>query len=169
VSQSRIVWVLKSSWKVLLPAVIILSAAFVGKLYFTQQTIPEERTQALTVDATIREAIEKLGAYVEAQEGDTNPYPGNAEWTPLRMSCGEPALVTDATFAHPTWKVLGIAPPEQTQFQYRFRADKARGFELLARTDRDCDGIFQVRQVRGKASWTGGIESSQVLVDNPGE
>ncbi len=168
-SENRLVAILKSSWKILLPAGLILGAGFVGKVYFTQQNIPKEKTQGAGVDAVLADAVDKLSALVDTYDGNGNPFPAAAGWTPAAVSCGEDAPVVASDWEHPTWVLLGIAPDAPTPFQYRFRASKEDGFELMARTDRDCDGLFQVRTRRGRAVWTGGLDTGILTTDNPGE
>lgn len=168
-NQNRAVAVFKASWKVLVPAALVLGVAFAGKVYFTQQTIPVQRVQAANVDAILAAAVEKLEAHVDAFEGEGNPFPAAAGWTPPQLSCGEPTPTSPEAWEHPTWKVLGIAPEGATPYQYRFRGDKRHGFELLARADVDCDGVYQVRRLKGKTVWTGGLDTGILTVDNPGE
>lgn len=168
-SQNRFVLILKSSWKVLLPAALILGAGYGAKLYYTQQNIPEERTRAANVDTVMAEAVSKLEAHVSAFEGEGNPFPSDAGWSPERLVCADPTPTTPATWAHPTWQLLGVAPEGATRYQFRFRGNRHKGFELLARTDSDCDGIYQVRRIKGSTAWTGGLTTEAPVVDNPGE
>jgi len=94
-------------------------------------------------------------------------FPDDTPWTPAVLECGRPGHATPQEAAHPTWKALGATFEEPSLYQLRFTAT-AQGYELLARTDADCDGLYEVLRRTGSVGYSG-LSSDPVKMDNPGE
>jgi hypothetical protein len=169
VSENRLFAIVKATWRYLLPAALLLGAGYGAKVYFQEANVPVEKRRAAVADEVVYAAVARLSEHVGDYDGEGSPYPARAGWTPPSISCGEPVTLAPGAWSHPTWELLGIAPEGTTVYQYRFRRRGEDGFELLARTDSDCDGVYQVRRASGKTKWTGGLGKTVVSVDNPGE
>lgn len=151
--------------RVIIASVLIALLAYVGKLYYTHETRPETVVRAGEIEAllgTMSEALEAHAAKEGAKPLDAAP------WTPATLPCGVAVSVPPKEAAHPTWRALGWAPkdaPMRHQLRYLPKAD---GFEVLARSDFDCDGLYQVFHLRGERGALG-LKLLPVMVDNPGE
>lgn len=151
--------------RVLVASVLIASLAYVGKLYYAHETRPETVVRAGEIEALLGAMSEAL----EAREGQAGAAPlGTAPWTPATLPCGVAAPVPPEEAAHPTWRALGWAPkdaPTRHQLRYLVTPD---GFEVIARSDFDCDGLHQVFRLRGERGALG-LKLAPVTIDNPGE
>lgn len=146
---------------------LILGASAAGKAYYDQETEPIALKRGKALEETLQNLQEKIADYPSArQETDPERLAG-AGWTPANASCGEAVKADPKEVAHPTWKALELDLSKPTIYQFRYREDD-RGFELLARTDNDCDGIYQVHRIRGARTWSGGVDA-RTTVDNPKE
>ena len=167
-SESRLWRIFRSSWRYLVPSALLLGAAWVGKAYFLESRIPVEKKRAVSTDQLMNDAVAKLKDYVAAQQGKDR-LPASAPWTPGSIDCAEAQSHDTVVWSHPTWKILDLNPKEPTAYQFRFRRTGEDSFVLLARTDSDCDGFYQVRRIRGETGWTGALSTLPITVDNPGE
>ena len=144
---------------------LILVASFAGKSYFDQHSIPETKKRSASTSELLKTSYKALESHHEAK----GTFPANAGWTPQGLPCGQVVEVSAVEANHPTWKVLGIDLGAPTSFQFRFRLTRVSGFELLARTDHDCDGVYEVHRLEGEEGKWGGINQTKVELDNPGE
>ena len=147
---------------------VISLIAFGAKLYWDEQTRPERERAKLTNAETLDLLVEAIEGYAEAHAKDERPFPQDTPWTPPQIDCGRTAEVTPEVAAHPTWKALGHTFKPKERYQLRFDATTT-GYELLARADNDCDGVYEVLRRTGAVTVSGGVSSSSLKVDNSGD
>ncbi len=157
-----------TSGRYVLFALLIASLGLAARTWYRYETRDTTLVQNTDAKSLLDNVLDNLETYASKQPEGQSRLPQNTPWTPAVVPCGESVKASPKEVQHPTWKVLGVSFKEPTAFQYRFRA-KDKKFEFLARTDRDCDGIYQVYHLRGGESWTGGIETERITVDNPKE
>lgn len=150
-----------------LAGILIVLLSYGAKLYYDQQTRDPVRFRAQTTDELLLGVPGKLEAFASAQPEGAPRLPQSTPWAPSSLLCGEEGQA-GAEAKHPTWAVLGLSWEKPSRFQYRFRALEGDRFELLARADEDCDGVYQVHRLRGGLSWSG-VKADPLTVDNPNE
>ena len=149
-------------------AVVIMVAGYAAREWYAAQQLPDALGQHRAAEEVLREAQEKLDSWAEAQPDGAPFLPPDTEWTPKGLPCGGKATATPDEAKAPAWVALGIGWEGQTHQQARFRALSPSSFELLLRSDNDCDGLFQVHRLIGFAS-SSGVSEARITVDNPGE
>ncbi|MEO1269165.1 MAG: hypothetical protein AAFX99_13770 [Myxococcota bacterium] len=151
--------------RAVLVALVLLAAGSLGKVWYDQNNIPPGKREGERAETILKGAIAQLKERVDADP--KAPFPERAGWTPAVLTCGAPVHVTAAEANHPTWKALGMTFKEPTFHQYLFYT-RDQEFWILARTDFDCDGLYEVYRFRGGRGMTG-LGSASLGVDNPGE
>ena len=157
------------SWtgKAMLIGLAVVLLGYAAKLYYDEVSKPATLRRSEQAEITVSKAVDNLVAHVDRQKEANDPLPANVGWTPVTMPCGQSIPLPANTWEHPTWKVLGIGGADRYAFQYRFRKS-GRTFELLARTDGDCDGLHEVHRAGGELTWSG-LSPFHITIDNPGE
>ncbi len=103
--------------------------------------------------ATLEEMGERLADALDTAEDKPLDLPTLTEWYPANVPCAADAPLPMPREA--VWDVLGLpADDSRTKFQYRFQKNGA-GYEIRARRDSDCDGLYAV--------WLLSMSSSGVL------
>lgn len=143
---------------------LVLALAYGAKLYYDVASVPDTQREAETMETVLEVAAEALAEHLKAHKA----LPEDAGWTPTTTDCGEVTTIPAEEAGHPTWVTLKLKLDAPTRFQYRFRNRDDDRFELLARTDRDCDGLYEVHQITGGLGWTG-LSADRLSVQNRGE
>jgi hypothetical protein len=151
-----------------LAGLVMILLSYGARVYYDQKTQDPVKFRAQTTSETLERARDALSAAAARRaEGDPT-LPASTPWVPAALLCGEEAAATPEEAAHPTWATLGLAWDKPQRYQYRFRALDQERFELLARADEDCDGVYQVHRLRGAVTWTG-LSAEKITLDNPNE
>lgn len=154
--------------RLIMVGLVILGVSYAAKLAWQEASTPAEVTQRAEVGAALDGVGAALEAWRKAQPEGAPALPEGVDWTPSRLDCGQMATVDPKEAAHPTWAALGLDLGKPSPYQLRFRqVDKDR-FELLARTDEDCDGLHQVHRLTGRLGWGTSVDTHYSL-SNPGE
>lgn len=153
----------RTGWTIV-AGLVVIGAAAAAKFYTEQHSAPERVVAADGLEEILAAVPEALEVYQSAHpEGVLD----EAAWTPAVVDCGRSAQATEAERANPTWSTLGIALDKPTRYQFRFHSHDAK-WQLLARTDSDCDGLYEVYQLQGNTDWSG-HHTDSLKIDNPGE
>lgn len=153
--------------RALLIALLIVLAAAGAKLYYDTHTTEPARVAKLTEEGRVDALVDAIEAWVGDHRDAERPFPDDTPWTPSTLECGRDAITPEVEAAHPTWKALGATFEGPGRYQLRFTATQDR-FELLARTDADCDGIHEVMRRSGEVGLAG-LSLDPPKLDNPGE
>lgn len=152
-----------------LGALALLLAAVVARAYWVEHTRPAEEVRRQDVGALLDAAQEALKTWSDGRAEGAPPFPDNTPWTPAALECGREAAVSPGEAAHPTWTALQVRFEGPARYQVRFSSDpKTLTWELLARTDADCDGVYEVFRRSGGLG-IAGLTTRPPQVDNPGE
>ncbi len=151
----------------LLIGLVVIILGGVAKVYYDQASIPEQTRRNTALGEVLDGVPDALEKHLDALPEDKRALPPAAGWTPAKMSCAEPVQIAPEEAADPTWAALGLDFSKPTTFQFRWRVDKD-AFTLLARTDSDCDGLYQVHKLTGERGMLG-LTTENVKVENPGE
>jgi len=146
---------------------IIVGVAFAARTYYDQVTQPPSAVAKLSQEGLLAGMVDATELWVATHSEQPRAFPDDTPWTPAVLECGRPGHATPQEAAHPTWKALGATFEEPSLYQLRFTAT-AQGYELLARTDADCDGLYEVLRRTGSVGYSG-LSSDPVKMDNPGE
>jgi len=131
------------------------------------------------VNANLRRIADGASAYYGREYSNavgevlTNQLPTSVDWSPGGYSvvCGSPIYDTSA-WLDPTWESVNFSLDPGHYFQYRFVVSESDGqpqFEVQARIDRDCDGVYGKLTLAGALGASGAFELSEIEESNAGE
>jgi hypothetical protein len=106
-----------------------------------------------------------------ASTGAEPRFPESTGWTPESDECGSLFDIPEQ-WAQASWEALEFVPSMPHGYQYRFLSSEASGdylFEVQARRDADCDGVYNKLTIEGLAAEGSDVELSAIVEDNPGE
>jgi hypothetical protein len=150
-----------------LVGLLLVGAASAGKVYYGQVNAPEAARASSGVEASLAGVEDALAAYKDSRGDGESVLPPDAPWTPADLECGTEGKATTAEASNPTWSALALPLDKPTRYQFRFRSRES-DWDLIARTDTDCDGIYKVFHLKGTSGYNGS-SIEPIKIDNPRE
>ena len=168
-------WFSSATVRAIVLALIVIGLAYMGKMYYGELRAPDTRAHE-ALEGQLEAWFQALDAQARASSDLRAFYEGLPEassWHPEALPCGQlvrpfgspPKDWTQAATPVP-WPASW--PQAMTGFQVALRKER-EGLSLLARRDADCDGLYEVRRLRVKFAWGGGLSREDIVTDNAAE